>query len=477
MRSLILWMTLLCVFAVSLPAIAAPPASYERVDLADYNGTATNSRIRSNGDGSFVVAWVDPIGRVMTRARWEGTLRPAESHGTGHDPILWGEGTIYLAWASGNQVFLQSYSGTWTAPIAFSSGQGVPANHPGLCFVSGDYVPGVAWLESNQAYYCSPRGDGSYGAPELVCSDVSSSSWADMELSFTDGAAGLQPRLFYMNSTLVPLYRERLGPGSWGDPVAWSGDYPGCPWRVVPSTDDVEPARVLYLGPQPACPCNVIYLARQSSDGTWTSYENITVYRAHFNWPQYLSLADSPFYRSVHCFWYESFTDEHFDSTGEAMFYKVYQDGVGWSEPWTFDDVGIYNDVSIGRAIQAANQPEFCWIEKTPGGTRVMALRSMTNASSVPSGRLNAGPLRILPNPSSGVAVVSAPQELRLPSGVQIFDSSGRLLRTLVGSVDSPGRFVWDGKVGDGRLATAGMYLIRMFGQNGWVDSKIVIVR
>jgi hypothetical protein len=455
---------------------AAPPASYETVVLAEYTGLAQDSRILSLGDGSFVVAWKDPQGVIRSRSRWDGVLQPVVQHGTGTDPVpYFGTGGVSLAWASGSQVFVRRYQGVWSPAIPINSTPGVTAHHPDFCYSSSDYGPDIAWLAGNQILFSEATSYGDYSEPEVVASDAPTGTWLGLQLVAVDTGSGTRPRVYYVGDPWSVRYRERIGPGQWTDaillPDANANTY--WPFRVGPDGDALGPHRMLHLGIPPACPCNSISFVRETGVASWTTPYDLTVRTAAFTWPQYLGLAVGPDGTS-HCFWYQEFLNDQMQPTGEGMFYRTYRSDIGWIEPFTFDTAGYANDVSVGECIGCLNRPEFCWIEKTGGGSRVMALRSTLDGSSAevacPIGRLT-----VVPNPTSGHAVIAGTLPTAGSARLEVFDSAGRLVRSL--TTAGTARLEWDGRCSAGDPAAAGVYHLRVVTSAGVESATLVRVR
>jgi hypothetical protein len=100
----------------------------------------------------------------------------------------------------------------------------------------------------------------------------------------------------------------------------------------------------------------------------------------------------------------------------------------------------------------------------------------------VPAGEPIAAGARLLvsPNPSTNMCVIryalSGPSA---PAVVEIFDASGRAVRTLVAerTPSGVGAVEWDGRDEAGRLSPTGVYFARLETTSGAVSSRIVRVR
>ncbi len=79
--------------------------------------------------------------------------------------------------------------------------------------------------------------------------------------------------------------------------------------------------------------------------------------------------------------------------------------------------------------------------------------------------------LRAVPNPSAGEVRIIAPESLG-EFDVRIFDSSGRLVRTL-GRSDRP---VWDGRDQAARFVSPGTYFVRIRTNEEALGSRVSIL-
>lgn len=471
----------LCVFAAWLflgaaTSLAGPPPPYETLTLAEYDGPATDSRILSLGDGSLVVAWRDPQGRIHSRSYWNQALQPTVLHGPGIEPtFFFGPGGISLAWASGDQIIIRRFWGSWSPPITVSSGSGSTAHSPEFSFSQNTNGPDLAWIEGTHVLFSEATATG-YGPPELAAADANGDPWLGLQLATTDHP-NPRARVYSFNAGYELVYRERIGPGNWTPPMSWPPTHWDCCWplRVAPQGSLYRPHQVLHVGVPRTCMCNEVYFVRETTPGGWSDPERLTVVGAAYNWPNFPGLAMAPD-GSAHCFWYQSFYNQSLEFVGEGMYYRVYQDGVGWLEPWTFEDVGTWNDVSVGECVGCADMPEFCWIEKTRSGSRVVALRFAFSGSSA-GGAAPVGGVTVLPNPSRGTAVIDASTRARGPVRLEIFDPAGRLVRRFGGDGGDAARFEWDGRGEDGALVPAGVYHLRVVSPGGAANAKLIRVR
>lgn len=466
---------LVSVFLGFATSAAAPPPPYEKLTLAEYDGLATSARILSLGQGWLVVAWRDPSGLVTTRSYWNDGLRPAEVHGPGIEPALFfGYNGVSLAYATGDQTIVRRFSGSWSPPIPVSSGSGATAHSPDFALSPGIYGPDLAWIEGTHVLFAEAT-SGGYGPPEPVAADANGDTWPGLQLCRTD-FPGARPRVYYFDGGHHLVYRERVGPGNWTPPFPWPQNDWDCSWplRVIPDGNIYERNCVLHLGVPRTCPCNEIYFLRETAPGAWSDPVRLTVVQAANNWPKFPSMTMQPD-GTAHCFWQQSFYDEALQFLGEAMYYRAYREGVGWAEPWTFEDHGIYNDVSAGECVGCAAMPEFCWVELLDPGSRVVALRYAFTGSSAAAVPTSAR-LTVRPNPSSATALILSEAPASGPARLEIFDPAGRLVRRLVdGSGGS--RFARDGRGEDGARLPAGVYRLRLLNPGGAASANLIRLR
>ncbi|HVP58611.1 MAG TPA: glucodextranase DOMON-like domain-containing protein [bacterium] len=86
--------------------------------------------------------------------------------------------------------------------------------------------------------------------------------------------------------------------------------------------------------------------------------------------------------------------------------------------------------------------------------------------------------LLISPNPSRGKVDVCLRGLVPAGTPVAIFDTSGKLVRTLAGTADN-GRYSvsWDGRDGEGRAVASGVYLVKIGSGDRAATGKVAIIR
>jgi subtilisin family serine protease len=97
------------------------------------------------------------------------------------------------------------------------------------------------------------------------------------------------------------------------------------------------------------------------------------------------------------------------------------------------------------------------------------------SSSSVATGPSSDSAVRVLPNPSGGeVSLLFAPGRVSEVRSVEVYDLSGRLVRTLPGSGDL---LIWDGQDADGMTTPSGVYFFRVHYADGTVSAPRKLVR
>ena len=87
--------------------------------------------------------------------------------------------------------------------------------------------------------------------------------------------------------------------------------------------------------------------------------------------------------------------------------------------------------------------------------------------------------LRVIPSPARGSATI----QYELPGGgsvrIEVFDSSGRLIRRMCRGALEAGlhSLMWDGRDGGGCRAVSGVYFVRLRTSNGSMVQPLVLVR
>ncbi len=81
--------------------------------------------------------------------------------------------------------------------------------------------------------------------------------------------------------------------------------------------------------------------------------------------------------------------------------------------------------------------------------------------------------------PPRGIVYGLPPSDGAQPVSLKVYDPGGRLLRTLVDGVRTPGmyRLLWDGTDAEGREAPAGVFFIRLSVGGRRVTERGVIIR
>ena len=447
-------------------------SDYEPLVLAQYSGTATDTRIQSRGCGWNEVAWRAPDGTIASRGIHNRSMQPLISHGAGKDPVLsLGMQGIYLAWASGNEVKVTASLGEWGPVVNLSTGAGLAPHHPDFCASLDGGDPNLAWIEGSKVIFAASLPGGGWAAPEVVANDAVSSDWYGLQVENT---ITQRPRVYYFDgSSYQVVYRERTGVGQWTAPFTLpieNSDF-AWPFRVAAMGGVYGLHSMLHVGMYRTCPCNEIYLDSETSNQTWGAPQPLTVDRDAYNWPRELGLTITPD-GLTYCVWYEEFFDQGLGLTGKETFCRVLGPS-GWYEP-QLDGLapGHYPDVASGDCVGGSNAPELCWIEQAPPGTKVMVLRDNATGSDVPD-TAPAISLSIAPNPSRGAFTIVWPNPSGEEAKLEVLGVDGRLIR----SFGSRGPGVWDGRDLDGKEAPGGAYWIRLRSESSRATARVIVIR
>lgn len=87
--------------------------------------------------------------------------------------------------------------------------------------------------------------------------------------------------------------------------------------------------------------------------------------------------------------------------------------------------------------------------------------------------------LRLLPSPASGPVTIQYTTPGGGPVAIEIFDSSGRLIRQIFRGATETGTYplIWDGNDNGGRASVSGVYFVRLRASAGSVIQPIVMIR
>ena len=133
-----------------------------------------------------------------------------------------------------------------------------------------------------------------------------------------------------------------------------------------------------------------------------------------------------------------------------------------------------------GTALDVATAGAYAFVADGYSGLQVLNAQCGP-ASGVAADRPAAGAprLAISPNPASGRARIRMAHAQGGPVRATIHDLAGRRVRSLgVGSsVDDGLEFHWDGRTEDGRMAPAGVYLVRIATTSGIATARIMMLR
>lgn len=429
-------------------------------------------------DGGVLVAWEEASGHIFTRLL-RGALREPVDHGPGRDPVVvrLGEGFV-LAFAEVTTVrVVQGDGETWGAPAVLAGGNR-EVTRPDLAAAPAGAGAELylVWQENLTKVYFRQRQAGIWSDAEVVVDAEPVIGDAAPQVGPTLEEAEIVPRVYFYDGLARLRYKERAG-------GVWSG------WVGIPGPNFALDGDLAWDGgllhyvvstePDHACPCNHLHYTRELTDGTWTPIVDLDVVLDDFNWPQYPSIVVDA--QSVpHVFWYQVFHDQDHQLTGEQMYYFVCEEDL-WVDRSQIvaDRVGL----CTALALDPQERPVFSWAEGEDRASSVILRRFETSAGAPPPEerpredpprlRLAAGPVPARDRVSFSVILPSdpatAPAAARAATGaaaefgeLELFDGSGRLVRSWADDPLAAGGIVWDGRDAGGRRVAPGLYLARL---------------
>jgi hypothetical protein len=157
----------------------------------------------------------------------------------------------------------------------------------------------------------------------------------------------------------------------------------------------------------------------------------------------------------------------------------------GGAEMDTIPDIEVYGPEGYGETVTwIGDMTGDGWAEfavSNPEGRGEIYIYTMGEVSGNgpnPSA-LNAGELRIMPNPSRGMAMIRFDLDSADFPEVKIYDLAGHLVRRLNATQQQAGChwFPWDGRSASGRLLPDGTYVVRVHHHNEAIAKRIVLSR
>jgi flagellar hook capping protein FlgD len=130
---------------------------------------------------------------------------------------------------------------------------------------------------------------------------------------------------------------------------------------------------------------------------------------------------------------------------------------------WPDGTADVFNNVNTNRTL-VVDQAGIVAVDPPAGGTLGAGAVSLVEVS---------------PNPFAGAAAFRFTIPASSPVRLEIFDASGRAVRTLVDEVQRPGAHEarWDGRDSNQEPVAAGVYLYRLDAAGRSARGKVSVVR
>jgi hypothetical protein len=157
----------------------------------------------------------------------------------------------------------------------------------------------------------------------------------------------------------------------------------------------------------------------------------------------------------------------------------------GGAEMDTFPDIEIWGPSGFGETVSWIGDmtgdgwPEFAVSNPSgPGEIYIYTMGEVSGDGPNPS-RINAGELRIVPNPSNGMTMIGFDFNDTHTPIVGIYDLAGHLVRRLDSPQRSAGKqwFSWDGRASSGSGVATGIYVVKVENRDSAITKRIVIAR
>jgi hypothetical protein len=430
-------------------------------NVSEFPSNIRSAALASSPDGVLVVAWAVESEGVWTRTLHQDMVEAPVFHGTGSMPTLcWGPSGFTLAWAVGPLILIKSGDGmSWSDMEYFQTPSGENVVFPQLTappeFLAYDEVL-LTWEERDEYVWVSLREDEIWG-PAFI---VSESGDYEMSHPLAKHSSDGLIRIYELNEPNTCLeYSDGDYTSGWiGSMPIWPGlGYFGTEFDTSVGPQGVQ--KVLSLGPQPTCPCNVIRFSEQLSYYDWSVPEDLTIHRDHYDFPEFPNIEDDSD-GWIHAFWYQSFHDEMLQQSGEGLFYFTRGPNGVWLDRSAIfgDEVGVGGAMDIGPM----NLPIFAYLkgEYPDRDVWIARDRRLTDASETPAPALR---LSAAPNPFNPKTTLS----FDLPEAghveLAIFDLSGRRVVTLLDEHRDAGGVAvdWNGRDAAGQRLSSGVYIAK----------------
>jgi len=469
-RALRTWSFAAGAFLVAALHAVAVAQEYQVYNVSDSTPSVAETVVACGPNGAVLVAWEESPGEIWTRVL-AGSWGESIHHGPGREPsVCFSAGEFALAYTAGSSLVVRHGDGHSWNPAQAIVGGGRPVSHPDLSAAPAGAAAQayVVWQEEETEVWFSQRAGGVWGAAQQVVVAAPFVGEAMPQVAPAYAGGQVVPRVYYYDALAQIRYRQRAA-GQWGEPV----EVPGRNFAVEMSVAASPSLRhhILSLGPPPSCPCNHLNYVEELPGGHWAVVERLDVLIDFYNRPQYPQIALDEEARP-RIFWYQDMHDGELQPTGDAMFYRVRENGT-WTDHTEIlgGRIGTYN----GLAIDPQGRPVFAWVEETGGTRDAMMCRYVTSAGV--AGATAGKALRLAAGPSPARGGLLFALELPEPAAarVEVFDASGRCVeRILLGSLPAGRHSRW-WRPAPERCA-AGAYRARLIAGGRGTSGSLVIV-
>jgi len=406
-------------------------ADYQFENVSESTGRVLSTSVACSEDGTIVVAWSIYGMGVYTRSYHEDMIEPAIFHGSGDKvSVSWSCWGFALAYTDGTELYTKRGDGLdWYDMTNFSSYSGNDLLNPRLTGELGEpdhphtYL---VWEEQGEGVWLSGRFGDHWTEAEYVA--PLSSTWGSAPQA--NRQLNGDTRIYQMNemNTCINYFQGGFGSGWY-----WPHDiFPGMGYFGAFYDSDIGlfgENRILSNGPQPTCPCNVIWYTEElGSTGEWTPPLDMTVDRDHYNHPEFPCL-ESDSEDLVHAFWFQVSSNSYMEETGRELFYFKRDETQNW-----IDHSELFNGRSgiwCSMAMDPLDQPIFVYCPGSHPDYLVHLAYDpiLTAVEDAPVARLT---LSATPNPFNPKTTLSFTLPEAGRAELAIFDLQGRRVLTLL---------------------------------------------
>jgi len=423
-----------------------PPYQYD-------HGPGLRPEVGALLDETSILAFVRGDSLVVRESGWDG---PWE--------------TVATAYLGTTPTQIAGHIDMWCSPYPHH------ADQAWLVLWSGSYADGAIRFMQRSA--------GGWAALETVVIATSDLDYASFpQVTDYDGPSGPLPRIYYndMGAMTYLMHVDRQFEGDWSEPVAYAGDFMfGGEFDVARSADGYV---FLATGPQPACPCNIIYFHEWTETGGWSDAVNMTIHMDYLNWPMSPQIGVDGNDR-VHAYWFQEGSNSGLDPHSKVLIYKIRDEGT-WNDQSSClaDHQNQGLDSHVSMSLDTQGQAVLTWAQRDTldGIPQPKGLwMSVYDYCSVGVPEMTPDVLHASasPNPFNPLVTIVVTSRHDVVA-VEIFDTRGRRLASLIPTVeDGCWRTQWDGRDETGRAAPSGAYLARARGVAGGTSTcKITLTR